>query len=253
MDREFHPPQQNGLETRDMTAASIKTRIAAVVREYARQDLRTSHIVVGVMILVGAIINIFVAHGWSVWPFVLAFGILTYINEAADRNGQGVPPLQVYAFFIGVGVAWIVIVVVLSTLNPLIILVGLAAIIYRVAEAMLRQRERDRLIASRRAQGLCIHCGQPNDPSAIFCESCGEEPNPEDALLKRVSEVYRTPQDMARARTILQRTAVSASASSKEAALLARHRTGKVNARAKTELPKAAKLGGSNSAKRRGR
>lgn len=234
-----------------MTAKSIKTQIAAVLREYARNDLRTSHIVVGAMIVVGAVLNLIFTRGWTVWPFVLAFGILTYINEAADRNGQGIPPFQVYAFFIGMGVAWVVIVLVLSTINPIIMLIGIAALLYRVSEAFLRQRERDRLIAFRRAQGLCIHCGEVNGPDAVLCESCGEEPNPEAAILKRVAQIYRTPQDMARARATLMRTAVSASASAKESALLARHRTGKVTR--KTELPKAAKLGNASGSSKRNR
>ncbi|HEX4055523.1 MAG TPA: zinc ribbon domain-containing protein [Tepidisphaeraceae bacterium] len=235
-----------------MTAKSIKTQIAAVLREYARHDLRTSHIVVGAMIVVGALLNLIFTHGWTVWPFVLAFGILTYINEAADRNGQGIPPLQVYAFFVGVGAFWVVIVLVISRINPIIMLIGIAALLYRVTEALLRQRERDRLIAFRRTQGLCIHCGEMNEPDAVLCESCGEEPNPEDAILKRVAQICRTPQDMVRARATLMRTAVSTSAGAKESALLARHRTGKVAAK-KTELPKAAKLGNASGSSKRNR
>lgn len=134
-----------------MAAKTIKTRIAAMLRDYARQDLRTSHIAVGAMILVGAVLNLIFTRGWTVWPFVLAFGILTYINEAADRNGQGIPPFQVYAFFIGAGAFWAVIVLILSRINPIIMLIGIAALLYRVSEAVLRQRERDRLIAFRRA------------------------------------------------------------------------------------------------------
>ncbi|MGD0463574.1 MAG: hypothetical protein ABSB74_13900 [Tepidisphaeraceae bacterium] len=224
-----------------MAGEWIKTRIAGAVREYARLDLRASHIIVAAMIVAGALTNIIVAHGWTVWPFVGAFGILTYINEAADRNGQGIPPFQVYAFFFGAVALWILMVIFLSTINPVVVILGIIAMGYRAGQAFIRQRERDRLIAARRANGLCIHRGESFDPNVLLCESCGEEPNPDEALLKRVAQIYRSPEEMARTRATLSRAATNASA--KEAALLARHRSGKATAPA--PLPKAAKLGGS--------
>ncbi len=193
------------------------------------------------MIVAGALINIIVAHGWTVWPFVGAFGLLTYINEAAARNGQGIPPFQVYAFFFGAVGVWVLMVFLLSTINPVIVILGIIAVGYRAAQAFIRQRERDRLIAARRAEGRCVHCGESFDPNVLLCESCGEEPNPDEAMLKRIAQIYRTPQEMARTRAALGRAANNASA--KEAALLARHRSGK--ATAPVSLPKAAKLGGS--------
>jgi hypothetical protein len=228
-----------------MAAASVKTRLAGVLRDYARVDLRASHIIVVAMILAGVLINLFVARGWTVWPFVGAFGILTYINEAADRSGQGIPPFQVYAFFIGAVAVWILAVLVLSTINPVILILGVLAVGYRAGQAFIRQRERERVIAARRAEGRCIHCGELFNPNVLLCESCGEEPNPDEALLKRVAQIYRSPQDMARTRATLSRAATSAS--TKEAALLARHRSGKTTAPA--PLPKAAKLGGSAARK----
>jgi hypothetical protein len=223
-----------------------KDRIIEILREWVGVDLRPSHLIIGVMIVLGLIINFTVARGWSVWPFVLAFGILTFINEAADRNGQGIPPLVVYAFFIGAVSVWMLFVLILSAINPLIIFLALGAVIYRVVEALLRQRERNRLIAKRRMEGRCIHCGEIFDPQSILCGECGEEPNPEEALLRRVAEIFRTPEDMARARAILMRKGGVASASAKESALLARRQTGKVGPK-KTELPKAAKLGPSRN------
>ena len=228
-----------------MSVEHIKAAIDKVFRDYVRTDLRPSHLIIGAIIIVGAIINLIFARGWTIWPFVAAFGFLTYINEAADRNGQGIPPFQVYAFLIGGVTAWIVLVLFLSSINPLILIVGFMAVGYRGAQAYLRQRERNLLIASRRAEGLCLHCGAVNNPDAPFCESCGEEPNPDNALLRRVAEIYRTPQDMARARATLTRGNVGSSASAKEKALLSRHRTGKHSPR--SELPKAAKLGGSSN------
>jgi hypothetical protein len=223
-----------------MDFAGIRMRISGALREYARADLRASHIIVVGMVLAGILINLVVAHGWTVWPFVGAFGVLTYINEAADRNGQGVPPFQVYGFFFGVVAIWILMVLVLSTLNPVIVVLGIIAVGYRAGQAFIRQRERDRLISFRQADGRCIHCGEVFDPNSILCESCGEEPNPDEALLNRVAQIYRTPEEMARTRATLTRK--STNASSKENALLARRRTGKTTA--PTGLPKAAKLGG---------
>jgi hypothetical protein len=224
-----------------MGVETIKSRVSGALREYARLDLRASHIIVVVMIVAGVVINIVVAHGWTVWPFVGAFGVLTYINEAADRNGQGIPPFQVYAFFFGVVAPWILMVFLLSSINPIIVILGVIAVGYRAAQAFIRQRERDRLIAARRADGRCIHCGEMFDPNAILCESCGEEPNPDEALLKRVAQIYRSPEEMARTRATLSRAATNAS--TKETALLTRRRTGKTKTPA--PLPKAAKLGGS--------
>jgi hypothetical protein len=224
-----------------MTFEWIKTRISDAIREYARVDLRASHIIVVAIIVVGAVTNLLVAHGWTVWPFVGAFGVLTYINEAANRNGQGIPPFQVYGFFFGVVAIWILMVLVLSTLNPVIVVLGVIAVGYRAAQAFIRQRERDRLIASRQADGRCIHCGEVFNPNSMLCDSCGEEPNPDEALLNRVAQIYRSPEEMARTRATLTRKATNAS--SKENALLARRRTGKTTAPA--GLPKAAKLGGS--------
>jgi hypothetical protein len=232
-----------------MGQTAIKARLKQVLHEYVRSDLRLSHIILGVAIIVGAVINAVFAHGWTVWPVVLAFGILTYINEAVSRNGQGIPPVQVYAFFIGVVVFWFVMVLILSTLNPLILILGIGAILYRIAEAFLRQRERDRLIAARRADGVCLHCGEVYDPNSVFCENCGEEPNPDVAILTRVAQIYRSDEQMKNARAALSRTAAPATASAKEQALLARRRTGKVTHQA--PLPKASKLGPSRSDKRR--
>jgi hypothetical protein len=220
------------------------------LRDYARLDLRLSHIILGVSIVVGMLINVLFAHGWTVWPAVLAFGILTYMNEAVSRNGQGIPPYQVYSFFIAAVVVWFVAVLILSTLNPIILVLGIGAIIYRIVEAWLRQRERNRLIASRRASGVCLHCGEPYDRNAVFCENCGEEPNPDDAILKRVAQIYRSDQQVQHARAVLGSTAKPTTTSSKEQALIARHRTGKVTPA--SQLPKAAKLGPSRSAKRGG-
>jgi hypothetical protein len=190
-----------------------------------------------------------VANGWAIWPFVLAASILTLINEAADRNGQGVPPFKVYAFFGGVVIVWIVLLAILSTLNPLIWLVGIAAISYRFIQAYLQQRERKRLIQKRTEEGRCLHCGEIYEPNTLLCETCGEEPNPDAAMLQRVAYVYRSPESIARTRKVLTRESRNISASAREAALIARHHGKKSSGQ--STLPKAAKVGPSISSKRK--
>lgn len=212
--------------------------VAEALREYVKLDLRKSYLIIGALIVIGAVLNIFLAHGWTVWPFVMAAGILTLVNEAAERNCQGLPPFQVYLIFCAALALWLATCVILSAINPLIFLIGVAAVLYRCGQAYVKQRERDRLVATRRAQGLCIVCGSTYDPNYTFCENCGDEPNPEQAMLKRVASIYRSPETVARTRALLTPAAVTAGAAAKERALLARRRAGK-----NVPLPKAAKLG----------
>ena len=232
----------------------IKNRLRQALRDFIGLDLRPSHLIVAGIVLLGVIVNILFAHshGWTVWPVVLAFAMLTIINEAVDRNGQGIPPIQVYAFFIGAGVLWLVLVMVLWAISPIFLILGIGLVLYRGVEAYIKQRERERLIDFRRERGVCVHCGEVYDPNAVLCESCGEEPNPDSAILKRVAQICRSPQDVARARAALSRASGSNSAASKEKALIARHHGEKKVSKA-TELPKAAKLGPSVSSKRKGR
>jgi hypothetical protein len=227
---------------------STKQNLADLLHEYITLDLRLSYLIIAAMVLVGAVLNFTLPHGWAVWPFVLAASILTLINDAADRNGQGVPPFQVYAFFGGAVLLWIIVLAVLSTLNPLILLIGVAAVGYRFGQAYIHQRERNRLIRTRAEEGRCLHCGEIYEPNTLLCETCGEEPNPDQAMLQRVANIYRSPEIIARTRKVLTREAKNVSASAREAALIARHH-GK--GAAKTALPKAAKLGPSATSKRR--
>jgi hypothetical protein len=153
----------------------------------------------------------------------------------------------VYAFFIAAVTGWLVLTLILFALNPLILIIALGAVLYRIIEAVLRQRERDRMIATRRMAGVCLHCGEVYDPQAVFCDSCGEEPNPDDAILKRVAQICRGPEEIKHARAILGKTVKPTSASSKEQALLARSRSGKMTHQ--SPLPKAAKIGPSRSSR----
>src|SRR5947209_10931559 len=109
---------------------SWQDRLRVVCRQYIAHDMRYAHIGLAVMLVLGAVINWLLPHGWTVWPFVLAAAIILTIHELADRHGQGIPPLHVYAWFVGTMVVWLLIVVVLSVVNPLVVLLGLAVLGY---------------------------------------------------------------------------------------------------------------------------
>src|ERR1700733_6736106 len=53
------------------------------------------------MVIAGFLVNIFLRGGLVVWPFIFAGAVLLVINDAAEKNGVGVPPLQAYALFFG--------------------------------------------------------------------------------------------------------------------------------------------------------
>src|ERR1700760_4310344 len=128
-----------------MTFNALKFRLLYLSRSFLSHDLRISHLAVAASVFVGLLLNIFFAHGWTIWPAVLAFGILSYINEAVARNRQGLAPLQVYLFFSGAVAVWMLAILILASLNPLILILGIGAVLYRIVEALLRQRERNRL------------------------------------------------------------------------------------------------------------
>ena len=137
----------------------IKADVTTALREFSMHDLRWSHLLIGMMILIGAIVNLLLPHGWTVWPFVLAAGIMTMVHEAAERNGQGVPPLHAYAFFAGAVLTWVVLVSIFAVVNPFILVAGILGLGYHSARAYMKGRQRVLLIATRRAEGKCIHCG----------------------------------------------------------------------------------------------
>ena len=207
-----------GLARRDR----LKRLAREGLRQYLRTDLRWSYLAIGGMVLLGVAVNLLLPHGWTIWPLVMAGGIMLMVHEAAERNGQGLPPLHVYAFFVSAMIVWLAFVVVLSAVNPLIVLAGMLTLLYYGGRGYIQQRQRRRLIAGRRAAGRCIHCGAPARQGWAVCPSCGREPDPDDALLKRVGGVPRSAQSKARARAALTPERPTASAAQKEQALLAR-------------------------------
>jgi hypothetical protein len=207
--------------------APLKLRVKIALRQFAAMDLRWSYYATGFLILCGLFVNLFFAHGWTCWPFVLAAGIMLMVHEAADRNGTGLPPLHVYAWLGGVMAFWTLLVCVLAVVNPFVLMLGIAGMGYYCGHAYLKQRQRIRLRESRRLANLCIHCGHPIDPRLVFCDHCGQEPNPDAAVLQRILSVPRSAADRQRTRAALAPESSAALSSKKEKALLARRRTGK--------------------------
>jgi hypothetical protein len=194
-------------------------------RQYRLRDLRWSYFAVLILAVCGGVVNVLFAHGWTVWPFVFAAGILLMVHEAVDRNGQGIPPLYAYVL-LGSGMTlWMLFVIVLKAVNPIVLLIGFIGLCYYAAAGYGKQLERQRLIAKRRMEGCCIHCGYPANPQHVYCDHCGEEPDPDGARIGRVLGQSRSAADKARTRASLKGEAPTASAKVKEQALLARRRT----------------------------
>ncbi|HSZ58987.1 MAG TPA: hypothetical protein VK797_25325 [Tepidisphaeraceae bacterium] len=194
------------------------------IREYVRTELRWSYIAILAMIVGGVVINFVMPHGWTVWPFVLAAGMMMLIHEAADRNLTGVPPFHVYALFFSALACWFVVLAVLSLVHPVILLIGLLVMGYYCTLGYLKQHERKRLIAKRRMEGRCIFCGAIADYDLAYCMNCGNEPDPDDAQLKRAAYAPRGGNIQQRARAALKPATPVEAARKKEQALINRRR-----------------------------
>ena len=202
---------------------TAKEQLLAVLREFVVLDLRWSHFVVAGMVVLGGAINLLVPHGWTVWPFVFGAAMMTKIHEAADRHGQGVPPLHVYGVFVSVMLMWLSLAFILSVVNPVVILLGVIVLGYHCVRGYIKKREHDRLVAWRLAEGLCIYCGTAINPEFAYCESCGEEPDPQSARLERITAIIKNPLRSGHARAVLRSQPPAVTAAQKEQALLARH------------------------------
>ena len=210
--------------------AHVRKHLPLVLGHYARHDARISHVIIGGLVVLGTMVNLFMPHGWTVWPLVVMAAMIILIHEAADRHGQGVPPLYVYALFAAALLSYFVLVLILGAVNPLLLGAGMLALTYYGGQGYLKRRERALLISKRRAAGLCIYCGAVADPQHAFCLRCGEEPDPDAALLKRVAEAPRTAQGKARTRAALTPAPPTAAMAKKEQVFLARrHRTKRPN------------------------
>ena len=128
------------------STTSLKDRVKEVIQQFIQQDLRYSYYVAAGLILLGALVNLFLAHGWTVWPFVFVASFMTMVHEAAERSGQGVPPLYVYAGFVSMLALWVVGALIFSALPPVVLLIGAIAIIYQCAKGYILQHQRNALV-----------------------------------------------------------------------------------------------------------
>lgn len=200
----------------------LADRFSATYRQFRSRDLRWSYGAVGILILIGVASHIFLRHGWAIYPFCFAAGAMAMVHEAAERNGQGVPPLYVYAGLVVILILWIILSVIASFFHPSVIFIGFAVLAYQLVRGYIQQRERKRLIAYRREEGLCVRCGEPTDPQRATCLNCGQEPDP--AQLKRIASVVKNRDDYTRSRSVLTPQRATATVSQKEQQLLQRRR-----------------------------
>jgi hypothetical protein len=201
-----------------------KERAAVALKSFYEFDMRWSFLVAGGLIVVGIAINLIFTHGWIIWPFLAIAGLMSMIHEAAERNGQGVPPLYAYGFLVGAIVLWMLVTLIFSVVNPHVLLLGVVALGYQCLRAFLHDRERNRIVEARRAGGCCIFCGERVDAKIGMCTNCGNEPDPHGARLARVASIVVGRKNPAHVRAALKPESHAGSAKKKEEALLARHR-----------------------------
>lgn len=194
-------------------------------RQFVTLDLRWSYVAGAALLGIGLLVNVWLPHGWIIWPFVFIVAVMMMVHEAVQRTGQGLPPTQVYLMFASGLTIWLGLVAAMVAVGPIVLLIGSTVIIYYGAQGMIRNIQRQRLIARRREEGRCIHCGELVDPNMAFCESCGEEPDSE--VLQRVAAIVRGAHCGQRVRETLAPESPTSGAKLKEQALLARRRTGK--------------------------
>jgi len=192
------------------------------LQQFTRLDLRWSYLAIGVLVVVGAVLNVVLPHGWTVWPIIMAVGGMMMVHEAAERNGQGVPPGHAYAFIFGALFTWLFVGILLSGVNVFVLVLGLVGVFVYATQGYIEGRKREYLRAERRREGLCIHCGMRFNPGLEMCDHCGEEPDPLTTQLSRVAGVARNRRNVDRMRAVIKQESITATAARKEQALLAR-------------------------------
>jgi len=154
-----------------------KSQLLSALRSFAQQDLRWAYLINAGLVVIGAVVNIFMPHGWTIWPMVGAAGIMVMVNEATDRNAVGIPPFQVYIMIAVATILWLIGAMLLSALGPLLLIGAMIPMVYYGVRGYLRQLEHDRLVAERKREGRCVHCGEKADPQYMFCTNCGLDLN----------------------------------------------------------------------------
>jgi hypothetical protein len=195
---------------------------SSTLRSFRTRDMRWSYGIVGVLIVIGVASHIFLKHGWAIYPFCFAAGAMAMVHEAAERNGQGVPPLYVYGGIVAALMVWVILSVVASFFHPSVLFIGFAVLGYQLVKGYIQQRERKRLIAYRREEGLCVRCGEAIEANKATCLNCGQEPDP--AQLRRIASVVKNRDDYTRTRSVLTPQRATATAAQREQQLMQRRR-----------------------------
>lgn len=181
--------------------------------------MRWAYLINAGLVVIGAVVNIFMPHGWTIWPMVGAAGMMVMVNEATDRNAVGIPPFQVYIMIAAATGLWLIGAILLSALGPLLLIGGMIPLIYYGVRGYLRQREHDRLVVQRKREGRCVHCGEKADSQYMFCTNCGLDLNSlEPAPKPKLDKLSKNK--MEHARQVLAPQSPTAQASLKEQQLL---------------------------------
>jgi hypothetical protein len=203
--------------------SQARSYVIRAFKSFGWTDLRWAHLWIVGMILAAALINFLLPNGWTIWPLIPAMGAMIVINEAADRNDQGVPPFQVYAFVLFVIGVWVAGVFIMSHVPLFIQLTGVGALAWYSIDGWIKGRKRAIVIDQRRAEGCCIHCGVEVDPYDTFCPECGLEPDPGRTEQQRLAAIVQRGRGKdGHARAVLKPESHAASAARKERELLAR-------------------------------
>jgi hypothetical protein len=208
-----------------MPQDSFKESLVTELRKYRSNGLRWAYIINGVLVVAALIANHFLPHGWVAWPAVLAIGMMVMINEAVDRNGQGLPPLLVYGWFALVIIGWVVLAFVFSAIAPILFFVGVPALAVFGFVTWRRERRAELLAEQRRADGRCANCGEAVDHNFGLCGNCGKEVDQFVTLLARVRTAVgakTTEEVVEHRREVLKAAPPTVAAQRKERALLER-------------------------------
>jgi hypothetical protein len=198
-----------------------KEKAVGALKQFYQTDMRWSYWVIAGLVAIGIVASFF-KGGWALYPILFAAGVLSMIQEAADRNGQGVPPLYAYGFLIGIILLWVIVVLIFSFVHPVLVFIGMLVLAYQLARGYLQERERTKLIETRRAHGECIHCGFETEEKKGVCPNCGEEPDPTSARLRRVASIVHVRKNTPQARGVLGKGNPMSSVKQRENALIAR-------------------------------
>lgn len=200
--------------------AHLKAELPRTLRDMVRHDLRYSYVVAAGLVVVGLVVQRFIPNGWSVWPVVFVGGVLAMIDEAADRNGTGIPPLRVIALTIGFLGSWLAMALFLRVVHPLVWVLGIGVAAYYGIRGDMKRRAHLGLMGLRVLRGECAQCGDPVDEGVVDCPHCGELANPDGVRSRWSTLIAQSPAGVARTRAVLKPETGGATARRKEQALI---------------------------------